>query len=429
MIPLANSSTSRLASPFIWVAAGSFVFFAAWLFPSKWYTDIYRDENFIFFDVKSFVYCSLCIAATIAGLNTSLYRKSRIGITAVPVSPLSDASLTELMLILVCLLLTLGSLAVLYTNGAIGAFGAAVSSTGEGMSQEFRHVGDDMAKWETLMVPVSFVFPLLYFSARSSVAKSRNRIFFYLLVALYVLVAIITTKRNFLVRPAFSCLLVFLVWPSMRRFSINKGIVVSASAALICLMMFVILAIVRFGADGMTSSVFEVGRYLITPYNTASLVINDVVRMPGSRTGYYSTQFIWQFPIISEQMGLESIRESLFGDRPLHGALERGPLLKSYGITTGTAIPAFACSYIDFWWLGILPFFASGILCGLAWRSFLLGRVTGLCFYPVIAYSFLEWRGNLLFPPPTLGVFLAVYLVVVFCRFVEVRIKRPDYVR
>ena len=429
MIPQANSSTSRLASPVIWVAAGSFVFFAAWLFPSRWYTEIYGDRNFIFLDVRSFVYCSLCIAATVAGLSTSLYRKPRLD-SAVPASPFNSASLTELMLILACLLLTLGSVAILFKNGAIGAFGAAVSSTDEGMSQEFRQTSeeDDAVGIETLMLPTSFAFPLLYFSMRSSTAKSRNRLLFYLLIALYILVAIITTKRNYLVRPGFACLLVFLVWPSIRRFSFGKGVILSISAAVICLLMFISLAFIRFGPDRLGDSFSEIGRYLISPYNTGALIINDELQMPGSGTGYYWTQFIWQFPILSQQIGLESIRENIFGDKPLHGALERGPLLKTYGITTGTAIPAFACSYIDFGWLGIFPFYLSGILCGWAWKSFLLGRVTGLCFYPVIAYSFLEWRGNLLFPPPTLGVFLAVYGAIVFCRFVEVKLRRQNSV-
>jgi len=326
--------------------------------------------------------------------------------------------------------LTIGSIAILSRSGAVNAFGTAISSEGQGIRGGIRQDADDGESlgWETLMVPVSFAMPLVYFCVRSSDMRSRNRHLFYVLVAMYILVAIITTKRNYLVRPGFGCLLIFMAWPSVKRFSFDKGILVSASAVLTCLLMFVSLAFVRFGPDGVNSSASEIGRYLITPYNTAALIINDVLRMPGSGSGYYWTQFIWQFPVVSELLDLPTVRAEFFGDKPLHGALERGPLLKSYGITTGTAIPAFACSYIDFGWLGILPFFVSGVLCGFAWRSFLLGRLIGLCFYPVIAYSFLEWRANLLFPPSTLGFFMVVYFTLVFFRFIEVSLRRSNSV-
>ncbi len=400
----------------------------AWFFPSGLYTDIYGDTSFIFLDLKTFVYVSLCITATLIGLGVSLRIGERPSIINPPLSPFSNAPLTEFLLILTCCLMSLGSLTLLVRSGAVSAFGAAVSSTGERMSQEFKNSdeGDENAGPEILLVPVSFAIPLIFFSTRSSGSRARNKYLFYAVIAMYIVVAMVTTKRNVLMRPGFACLLVFLAWPSMKRFSTNKGIGLSLGAAFLFVLIFISLSIVRFGFDGFESSVSEIGRYLITPYNTAALLINDKMRMPGGGTGYYWTQFLWQFPVVSEQLGLSDIREQWFGDKPLYGALERGPFLKSYGITTGTAIPAFACSYIDFGWLGILPFFFTGILCGYAWKSFLLGRLSGICFYPVIAYSFLEWRGNLYFPPPTLGIFLAVFLAIVFCRYTETSIKRKN---
>ena len=62
------------------------------------------------------------------------------------------------------------------------------------------------------------------------------------------------------------------------------------------------------------------------------------------------------------------------------------------------SLPAFACSFFDLGWFGPLPFFLTGWIAGYSWRGFLRGYSCQLLLFPVIAYSFVEWRCNLLFP-------------------------------
>ncbi len=70
----ANLKTSRLAAPSIWIAIGASMFVLAWLFPPNLYTSLFGDRDYIFLDVKTFLFCFACISATLLGLAVVLYR-------------------------------------------------------------------------------------------------------------------------------------------------------------------------------------------------------------------------------------------------------------------------------------------------------------------------------------------------------------------
>ena len=412
-----KSPTSILASPLMWMIVGGSVVLTAWLFPEAWYVEMFNEHNHMFLNMLAAFYCSACIVAVGFGIWLVSLRKQPASAVAESRSALAGCPYTLNALILACILLSTGAIFVLFSSGALSAFRSAAL---QGEGQEFRkNQREESLLWASLLLPVSFSIPIIYQCVRSTNRRVWSTRLFYVLVILYCLIVITTTKRNLLVRPVFGCLLVYLVWPSARRLSIGRGLLVMGFVALGCLAAFIALAFVRFGSEGVSSAFGEITRYLVTPYNAASLIINDELVMAGQNTGYYWTQFIWKFPLVSDTFGLEDIRYQWLGPAPANDAFERGPLLADYGVTTGTALPAFACSYVDFNWFGIAPFFFTGILCGFAWRSFKLGELAGLCFYPIIAYSFADWRGNLLFPSPTLGYFLIVYIIIVAVSGVE----------
>ncbi len=54
----------------------------------------------------------------------------------------------------------------------------------------------------------------------------------------------------------------------------------SMTALAVGLVMFVGLALVRFGTEHAKAPFLEIGRYAISPYNTAALIVNDKIRAP-----------------------------------------------------------------------------------------------------------------------------------------------------
>ena len=67
-VPETNLATLKLARPIIWVAVGTAVFLASWLFPPKWFSYLLRDPHELFLDPMTFAYVVSCILAVVAGL-------------------------------------------------------------------------------------------------------------------------------------------------------------------------------------------------------------------------------------------------------------------------------------------------------------------------------------------------------------------------
>jgi hypothetical protein len=94
-------------------------------------------------------------------------------------------------------------------------------------------------------------------------------------------------------------------------------------------------------------------------------------------------------------------------------------MMKSHGISTGTALPTFACSFVDFGWFGVFPFFAMGLISVQLWRSMLAQKLAGLIFYPLCAYQFVAWHSDIIFPSVVMSYGLLFYLAVAGAMWIE----------
>jgi len=197
--------------------------------------------------------------------------------------------------------------------------------------------------------------------------------------------------------------------------------------AAVAMVLFVVLSYMRQGERHLGIE-HEVFRYLFPSYNAEALILDGSLKFSGHGTLYYWSKWMWNFPILNEMLPLESIRQSMFGAAPEAGAIARGPILARVGITTTTALPSFACSFIDLGWFGFLPYAIVGVLCAKAWVSFTNHQLPGMLFYPIIAYSFLEWRANLEFPHVTLGyaIILYIFLVIMMSADKKLTFRRPS---
>ena len=406
-----NADTARLAHPFTWMIAGTLVFLVAWLYPPRAYQALMGDRSVIFLHQKTFIFNAASIIAIVLGFIISLGGRTNVRDPAErPLDPLRYAPLTATVAILGLTLLHLVEVGVFLQKGGVGLIVNALMGR-VNFSRELGGLGtsDSGHRWLALLLPSSLFFPIVYQRWRSQPENAVVRWQSIAFTISFILAALLFAKRNYLMRPLFGVLLVYVTWPSGRRVTLSKGLLQAGLLGIVGVVLFLLLGVLRHGIQDTSQATYDIFRYVFAPYNAEALVVSDVLVLPGSRTGYYWTEWIWQFPILDDALHLQDRRAYWFGSAAPAGALDRASFLRPYGITTGTALPAFACSYVDFGWFGIFPFFITGLLGGMMWRSFLHSGLTGLLFYPMAAYSFAEWRGNLLFPPATLGYYLLLW--------------------
>ncbi len=416
-----NPATAVLAHPLVWMAAGTTVFFAAWTFPPGLYAHLFATSSAMHFDLKSFGFTMSCIAVLLAGIWCGLGGSFRTGPPRLLVG--TDLDQTPWTGNGLLVLLTLGNLAscvIFIRAGGLGVIRAALQGQ-EALDRGMRDMIDESGGqlWLTAIVLSSVFAPAGYQMYRSMHRHPVTRPLFILFILTYVIAALLGSRRNYIARPLFGILLVWLVWPPVRQMTRRKALLAVAGAGVLMFFVFAGFSILRRGLDGTSDVLIDAARYLFTPYNTQSLIVHDVVRMPGAGTAYYWTEWLWHFPLISDVFELAELRAEFFGEKALTGFRERSPILVDQGIETGTAIPAFACSWVDLGWYGVLPFFIVGLVCASCWKGFLRGAAVSLILYPAIAYSFVEWRANLTFPSVMTSYALIVVGIIVVGRFLE----------
>jgi hypothetical protein len=397
---LKNSGTSVLAGPLVWIAAGTFVFLVAWLFPPKLYEEMFGVSSRMFLDIKTLGFSFGCIAMTVCGLWCGLGGKLHVATGRIMAgTSLQNASVTRMSFLLLMILCNCLSVLLFVRFGGLSAITASLRGDevlNHGMREMVESSGG--SSWVAILMMPSLFVPLAFQMFRSDPKAKWTRTLIIVFFLTFVAAAILTSRRNLLSRPIFGVLLVYLVWPTSRRMTRQQAISILGGAGVFVLAAFLVLAGLRKEFSDPRKLAAEPIRYLITPYNTQAMIQNQEINLPGAHKGYYWTEWIWHFPGISGLLKFESFREGLLGEKAPTGVWERGPILESHGITNSTAIPAFASSWHDFGWLGVCPFFFVGAIGGWSWRGFLRGSAGHLILYQIIAYSFLEWRANLLFP-------------------------------
>lgn len=406
------SQATALTQPLVFVAIGSFIFVCAWFFPPKLYSNLFNESNRLFLDMPTLGFVTSCILATILGIfvaggsqlknSQDMYR---------PLSRWERSRVTIVGSLVACTLLNLLALYAIYRTGVLSAFIQALTTGSIRLIKQQRELlGDDENPvWITLLTPCSLMIPMIYHRARYFTRRDWRMWLFAFMVGVFVLAALLSAKRNIMVRPLFGCMCVYLMYPSargFRRFSIAKGLGIAGFLGVVVLALFIGLAYVRNGAASAKESTAEILRYLVCPYNTAAALIDGELKFPGSGTGSYWSQFLWKMPGTGDK--LSNIRQNWMGPPAPMGDQQRIEYLSDIGIRSGTAITAFGATFVDFGWFGPIAFLVSGIFAGMAWRSMRLGGIFGLCFYSAVAYSFVEWRANLLFPTPYFATHIAI---------------------
>lgn len=392
-----------------WILLSGLLFVACVLFPPKWYARLIGEPNYLFLHLPTILYTAAAIACFWFGAWLIDDRRRGLYRPRWPAAP-QRLHTTDLVLGTTFVLIQTALAVELWRRGAWAHFLHGTTSVS---------LADEIGLFEGLpacglvlgAVPV-YLGWWLWLHLHSGRKGITTWIFVALLVT-FVLVAVPIGKRNFLTRPAFAMLLIYILYRVRLRTIVPRRMLTGlAAAALSMAMLFVLFQSLRNRSTDVEQLAGDTVRYVVGPYNTQAMLLSGTMDYPGSGTGFYWTQWLWNFPLVKDLLPLEEWRLNWFGPPPPFGAGERIKVVQHYGVQKGTALSAFGNSFVDFGIFGVLPFALTGALGGWFWRRFQVGDFFGLCFYPIVAYSVVEWRANLLFPAPYLGFVLVLVVVV-----------------
>ncbi len=242
----------------------------------------------------------------------------------------------------------------------------------------------------------------VYLNGRTALRPGLRRVLGLTVFAccmLLLVTMVLTVKRGPLLAFGLSLIMLWIL-DAYRRARLTRW------RLALLLVPFVVAGIGYFSFTQVSKNVkvyqdvgHDVGRsvlgYYVGPYNRLAAVLDGDLNL-GSGGGYYWSRWIWEFSGTNAMFGLDKTADRIFPRKPPSGAEERTWYIASSGFERRfTAISAFGMSFVDFGWLGFLPFLPYGMITGLLWLLFLRGRLTGVLLYPAFFWSVLEWRGYL----------------------------------
>ena len=418
-----NESSLIFAHPLAAATFGFGVFLVAWIFPPRLYTDLVGDDCHIFLDPAVMSFNLSCLGTVVAGMyvgSSGTIFRTPVPRTTIPIFLRCPITIQSLMFTLI--LVNVIALLLFVRRFGLAALNAVLQGSNSYL-YELKVSGGEVIEepWKVLLSVGAVTIPAAWHFARSYGRFSRVWWLFWFGIASYIPIALLTAKRSFLLLPLLGVLLFHLAWTTNGRPSSRlKSAMTIGGTGIVMVVIFLALASIRNGIDGVEKSASEILRYTVGPYNTETLIVNEELSFSGEGKGHFWTHWIWTFPVVTKFLPLDELRKQLMGSRTAMGPHERRPFLNGeFGLSASTSITAFGCSFVDFGWFGAIPFFFVGALCAVFWRMFLAQQVTGLLFYPLVAYSFVLWFGDFAFPSIKSNVCLFVCLVTVVCLNVE----------
>jgi|GEM_PF-4278555 len=426
--PAVDSQILKMISLETWILVGSSIFLVCWLFPPGLYERLVGDANYLFCDSRTLLFNLTAIALFFYGAVLTRQYTTAGDLTADGPN-LPTVSNTEWLFGGFLLLIQGVCLLLLLQHGVLRQW-LAVSSG----QLNYGDLYNGSASRETnpligvVIVVTPYFLPWVYWLWLSNQKPRGLSLLLWSLTATYLLIALAIAKRNYIARPLFGMILVHALYAAYRGHWTAREITkLFAKTAMMMAIVFVSLQIFRSGSSSAEKMTGDFTRYIVGTYNSQAMIQNDVMKYEGGGTGYYWTAWIWNFPVLRDILPLEEWREEFFGVAAPYGSSERGSLVRFHGVTGTTALSTFGNSYVDFGWLGVFPFAISGAIAAFTWQRFCQGELLGVVLYPLIAYSVIDWRGNLSFPGVAFGAVLVLLLVLKGGRALEAAALRRRY--
>lgn len=264
---------------------------------------------------------------------------------------------------------------------------------------------------------------LIVWSFWVALRSGKKRAFSLLIpnILLSVIVSLISVSRDSVISLVvmLSCIYIqFLI--SRNMLSIKRVAIVLVSFFALFASTFTLVGLAR--SSNFESASFEVTKqfmgYFPASYNRLAFVLDGDLKYPDSGWGYYSTQLIWDVPLLSGALGIYSFAREIGLPLPVSSqdnyqrqftSVKESGLDPSYIWST-----IFGFTYSDFGYFAIFYFLIYGVLSGAVYSLFRVGNNFAIIVYPFILASIVKWPSIVSFSQRGLIIFIAAWLIVTF---------------
>ncbi|QDU82255.1 hypothetical protein Pla110_40100 [Polystyrenella longa] len=419
-----NSWLYVFISPVMWASFSILIFLFSFFFPPFTYQKYIDDPYFGFMNWSSLFFTVTCLLSLLVGwymfqwLSPPVRHEIRKEWNSDSPVTLIDMAVGVLLLIanLRFLLFTFES-GVIYEFPNVGQTPEESAIFYEELLEAVDANGlGSLMQLSAIIIPWFFWLRVQAIERGSSTGRLVASLLFWAIVITYIIPLFVLGRRNVILRPMFG---VFLVWYMGQikygKASLVKFVTILGTMAMAAVSLFIFVELVRegllSGGGQLDDMITRLLGYFVAPYNLQAAMMDGALDWPGSGKGYYWNAWFWNFPILKNFF----VAQDFLGTLPPYGVEDRCNALENDGFVRHfTALPIFANSYVDFGWFGMLPFIPYGFIGALTWKRFREGTLDGVLFYTMFAYSVLEWRANIFFPAPFMGlaiVFLGILAI------------------
>ncbi|WP_082689212.1 oligosaccharide repeat unit polymerase [Deinococcus actinosclerus] len=246
---------------------------------------------------------------------------------------------------------------------------------------------------------------------------------------LFILISLISLSRDAIISVIISYIFIYLSSISGGVFRVLKKYIISIlAAATLFAAFFVIVDSARNGLDRTNETITQIYGYFPASVNRGAAIYDGELVYPNHNSGYYSTQFIWDFPILSSALKLPQIARSYGLNIPLRPEdnwTNQFKAVRSYGLNQKYIwATIFGFVYADFGNLGVIYFLIYGILCGLFYRLYKSGSVFGIIMYTFSVITIAKWGSIISFSQRTILIGLIIAFLLHMVTVIKIKTKR-----
>ncbi|MFC3602510.1 O-antigen polymerase [Deinococcus soli (ex Cha et al. 2016)] len=394
------------------------------IIPSKFYSHYLKEKNYMYLDGDVALYVIICtICFCLASALTSQVSDKIVSERAMNLKKIGFFSdINQLFIFLVSFLLIIYQILVINSQIPLYSLVASLSSGSGGLARQriTEAISSGKVGWISIFGALSLNW-LLYAYTKSPSRFKKTLLFLMLLV--FILSCIISISRDTIIS---SLIMLGVVYGGIMLKSKKINIVSLIKNGSIGLFAFLILFtgfdyVRNGGKSNLNSSITQVLGYFPASYNRLAAIIEGDLIYPNSNWGYYTTQFLWDTPVVN--VISQNILDIPQNNLPVNSyqnwtrqfiAVDNAKLNSKYIWST-----VFGFAYSDYRQASIVFFIIYGILAGLAYSGFKNESILSIIFYPLVVASIFKWWSIITISQRSTVVVLLVLLVIQFSSFLS----------
>lgn len=405
------------------------------LIPVDFYQRTVGEKNYMYGNWRMYIYIALCTAAFLIStfLAMRIAKRNRVKTSSwfVRSSKISRFGMNRLIITISLLNLILCSVRLIFMELTIG-IGAILSTFSSGGGSQLRDtiiaaIADGKVGWisdVTLGLTVA-----IWWIASQAVRQKRRLLTVALLnLALFAFTSLLSLSRDILLTAILIVVIVSVSKLNVIGFSnrIRSFLLVLAG---VCIFggIFIFVGGARSSGGQDTFTRQFVG-YFPASYNRLAAEIDGKLIYPNSSWGFYSSQWFWDLPVITNVFNLYDVGKTLGLDTPQDSldnwdqqftSTQAASLNRSYIWLT-----AYGFAFADYGWFGFVYFLIYGFLAGFLYIKFKQNTLFGGILFPYLLTTIVKWWSILYLSSRTSVIMLGVaFLVWLTWQVVDVAVR------